>query len=95
MTKCKPINHRFESDGGPCLNCGKTMLEIFTEYDEKRKAREEKKARTGHKSISHNNDNYSADALDGCSSISSWEERHGRGFWGNATSGYVYDKYNQ
>lgn len=35
------------------------------------------------------------DALGGHSSIASWEEAHGRGFWGNSTTGYVYDKDNK
>ena len=34
---------------------------------------------------------YITDALDGCSSISDWENKHGRGFWGSAANGYVYD----
>lgn len=32
------------------------------------------------------------DALDGHATISSWEEDNGRGFWGNADTGYIYDK---
>jgi len=28
-------------------------------------------------------------------SITEWEEEHGRGFWGNETTGYIYDKDNQ
>jgi len=29
-------------------------------------------------------------------SIERWELIHGRGFWGNATTGYIYDKdYNK
>jgi hypothetical protein len=27
-------------------------------------------------------------------SISEWEIRNGRGFWGNETTGYIYDKNN-
>lgn len=34
------------------------------------------------------------DALDGHGSIERWEEVNGRGFWGNSTSGYIYDKDN-
>lgn len=32
------------------------------------------------------------DALEGCSSISDWENRNGRGFWGSSANGYIYDK---
>ena len=31
-------------------------------------------------------------ALDGCGSVSSWERKHGRGFWGNSKKGFIYDK---
>lgn len=31
------------------------------------------------------------DALDNCGSVSNWENKNGRGFWGNPTSGYIYD----
>lgn len=34
----------------------------------------------------------SGDALDGYGSISAWEDANGRGFWGNSTTGYHYDK---
>jgi len=30
--------------------------------------------------------------LDGYSGVSDWEKCHGRGFWGNASSGYHYDE---
>ena len=80
MKKCKPIDHRFESDGGPCL---------------KRRIIAQKKAeKTRTKSISKNND-HSANALGDCGSISEWEQSHGRGFWGCAAHGYTYDKDNK
>ena len=28
-------------------------------------------------------------------SIQEWESNHGHGFWGNATTGYIYDKDNR
>lgn len=31
------------------------------------------------------------DALDGHSTIKSWEESKGRGFWGNSNTGYITD----
>lgn len=34
----------------------------------------------------------SGDALEGHGSIDSWEKANGRGFWGNSTTGYHYDK---
>lgn len=37
-------------------------------------------------------ESFGGDALDGCGSISQWEERHGRGFWGNESSGYITDE---
>lgn len=32
-----------------------------------------------------------SDALNGLS-VGEWERRNGRGFWGNSTTGYIYDK---
>jgi len=32
-----------------------------------------------------------SDALDGFSTVSDWEIKNGRGFWGNATTGYIND----
>jgi hypothetical protein len=37
----------------------------------------------------------SGDALDGHSSIDSWERTNGRGFWGNATTGYITDEQSK
>lgn len=33
MKKCK--NHKFESDGGQCFYCGKTVTELMNEKQEK------------------------------------------------------------
>lgn len=33
-----------------------------------------------------------SDALQGHGSVESWERAKGRGFWGNSSTGYVYDK---
>jgi len=78
----KKHKHIFELDGGPCLKCGKTVAEIIEEDNQKRV------------------DKIFADrmvpsALGGHSSIESWENSHGRGFWGNSSSGYIYDKDNK
>ena len=32
------------------------------------------------------------DALDGCATVRQWEVENGRGFWGNATTGYINDE---
>ena len=40
-------------------------------------------------------ENSSGNALGDCGSVSQWEERHGRGFWGCEAHGYTYDKDNQ
>lgn len=34
-------------------------------------------------------------ALDGCGSISEWENKNGRGFWGSDANGYIYSEDNQ
>lgn len=41
--------------------------------------------------IKEHNDGPTPDALQGHASIASWERANGRGFWGNATTGYIYD----
>ena len=33
--------------------------------------------------------------LDNYSSISDWEQKKGRGFWGNSNTGYIEDKNNK
>lgn len=32
-----------------------------------------------------------SDALDGCGTVRSWEEKNGRGFWGNPSTGFLTD----
>jgi hypothetical protein len=78
----KKHKHVFESDGGQCIKCGKTVADLLEEKNQKRID----------KIFA---DRMTSDALGDHSSISSWEESHGRGFWGNATSGYIYDKDNR
>ena len=42
------------------------------------------------KAIDEEND-ISGDALDGYGTIQNWEKHNGRGFWGNETTGYIYN----
>lgn len=35
---------------------------------------------------------YASNSATGGLSIREWEKRNGRGFWGNSTTGYIYDK---
>ena len=78
----KKHKHVFESDGGQCIICRKTMIEIWEEKEQKRID----------KIFA---DRMTSDALGDHSSIESWERSHGHGFWGNSTSGYIYDKDNR
>jgi hypothetical protein len=78
----KRHKHKFESDGGQCIICGKTVADLLEEKNQKRVD----------KIFA---DRMSSDALGDHSSISSWEQSHGHGFWGNASSGYVYDRDNR
>jgi len=82
QSKKSKHKHKFELDGGPCLICGKTMVEIFEEDNQKRVD----------KIFA---DRMVPDALGNHSSIESWERSHGHGFWGSSANGYVEDKYNR
>ena len=82
--------HWFQSDGGPCIHCRKTQIEIWDEEDkikEKKKKEEAEKKRKKALDIS-------SDALGG-KSISEWERDRGHGFWGSSANGYVEDKSNR
>jgi hypothetical protein len=78
----KKHKHVFESDGGQCIICRKTMIEIW----------EEKEQRRIDKIFA---DRMHPDALGDHSSIESWERSHGHGFWGSSANGYIYDKDNR
>ena len=78
----KKHKHVFESDGGQCIICRKTMIEIWEEKEQKRID----------KIFA---DRMHPDALGDHSSIESWEKSHGHGFWGSSANGYIYDKDNK
>lgn len=78
----KKHKHIFESDGGQCIICRKTMVEIWEEKEQKRID----------KIFA---DRMHPDALGDHSSIESWEKSHGHGFWGSSANGYIYDKDNK
>jgi len=89
--KKKKCEHYIPHLQDVCTLCGKTRDEIADErYQEevaKEKARKEKERQRQL--------DISSDALGGHSSIQSWENSHGRGFWGSSANGYVEDKYNR
>ena len=37
-------------------------------------------------------DDHDIPTVENTESIEDWEKKHGRGFWGNATTGYVYNE---
>ena len=78
----KKHKHVFESDGGQCTKCGKTVADLLEEKNQKRIDK-----------IFANR--MTADALGDHSSIESWENSHGHGFWGSSANGYIYDKDNR
>ena len=78
----KKHKHVFESDGGQCIKCGKTVADLLEEKNQKRID----------KIFA---DRMHPDALGDHSSIESWERSHGHGFWGSSANGYVYDKDNR
>ena len=67
------------------------LLKIINEIKPKPK-KKKKEIVTESESNTYRADHPKGDALDGCSSISDWEDRNGRGFWGSAAHGYFYDK---
>jgi nitrite reductase/ring-hydroxylating ferredoxin subunit len=75
----KKHKHVFESDGGQCIKCGKTVADLL----------EEKKDKKRLKVLNDDND---IPVVRDSESISAYENRTGHGFWGNPSSGYVYDE---
>lgn len=78
----------------------KSSLDEITEYSRSRdeveaKRREELELSKAEKRRLKALEEDVPDALGGCGSIKKWEEVHGRGFWGNSTTGYIYDKDNK
>ncbi len=37
-------------------------------------------------------DDHDIPTVENSESIEDWERKHSRGFWGNAATGYIYDK---
>jgi len=71
----------------------KKAKKIVENYE---KQQQEEKIKKEENTFSHKEDDDLNDgnALDGMT-VSQWEQRNGRGFWGNPTTGFVYDKDNQ
>jgi len=65
----------------------KKALKIVKQYKKEQSEIKSKEKVT----LSKPKNNFVGEFLDG-SSISDWERTHGRGFWGNASTGYHYDE---
>jgi hypothetical protein len=81
----KKHKHNFETDGGQCTICGRTVADLLEE-------KQDKKRRKRLRALDDDND---IPVVRDSESISSYENRTGRGFWGNPSSGYVFDKDNR
>lgn len=77
----KKHKHKFESDGGQCIICRKTVADLLEETKDKKRLK-----------VLDDDD---IPVVRNSESISAYENRTGHGFWGNPSSGYVYDRDNR